>query len=70
MKHFKLTKEFKIHLGIKLYQIEAIKKSKWAEKGDNGGWIEKETCISGNAWISGNGKLSLKTFGPVAPSIM
>jgi len=60
MKHFKLTSETKIHLGVTLYRIEAtIDLPRHGVKcGDKGGWVEKESNISGNAWISGNAQIS------------
>ena len=62
MNKFKLTSEFKIHWGIKLYQIEALKNFGNVSKGDKGGWVEKESNLeqSGNAWVSGDARVSLK----------
>ena len=60
MNKFKLTSEFKIHWGIKLYQIEALKNFGNVSKGDKGGWVEKESNLeqSGNAWVYGNAQVS------------
>jgi len=65
MKYFKLTQKTKIHLGIKLFQIEATIDFKDIKKGDKGGWIEKENNLSGNAWVYGNawGKSPLQIQG-------
>jgi len=59
MNKFKLTAEFKIWCGIKLYQIEALKDFGNVSKGDKGGWVEKENNIdqSGDAWVSGNAQV-------------
>jgi UDP-3-O-[3-hydroxymyristoyl] glucosamine N-acyltransferase len=55
MKHFKLRKDLiKDYFGKTLYRIEAIIDSKWAKKGDLGGYIEKESNLSGEAWVSDN----------------
>ena len=52
-KHFELTQEYKINsLGVKLFRIKATTKSKYADIGDLGGWVEKESNLSGNAWVS------------------
>ena len=67
-KKYKLTKETKEYLGIKLYRIEALKDFGNINKGDKGGFIEKEENLSqendawvydnaqvfGNAWVFGN----------------
>jgi carbonic anhydrase/acetyltransferase-like protein (isoleucine patch superfamily) len=56
---YKLTSEFKIYFGIKLYQIEALKDFGNVKKGDKGGWIEKEENLeqSGNAWVYGDAQV-------------
>ena len=53
---YKITKEKKEVYGRTLYQIEAIKDFGDVEKGEKGGWIEKEKNLSqeGNAWVFGN----------------
>jgi len=60
MKKFKLTKEFKIENGIKLFKIQALKDFSNVKKGDFGGWIEKEENLSQDrdAWISENAQVS------------
>ena len=59
MKKYKLTKNTKEHLGKTLYQIEATTSFGLIEKGDNGGYIEKESNLSmeGNAWIYGDARI-------------
>ena len=47
MKYFKLTSETKVVSGITLYRIELTMDCKWGNKGDKGGWIEKEDNIQG-----------------------
>ena len=54
MKHFELTSETKTHLGRKLFRIKCTVDCKWANKGDLGGWVEKEDNLSDSAWVSGN----------------
>jgi len=53
---YKLTKETKEVYGLKLFRIEALKDFGDVEKGEKGGWIEKEENLSqeNNAWIYGN----------------
>lgn len=52
-KKYKLTDEFIIIDGKKLYQIEALKDFFIVKKGDRGGFIESEDNLSqyGNCWI-------------------
>jgi len=58
-KKFRLTKTTKKYSGIILYQIEALKGFGEVNKGDKGGFIEKEDNLSqeGNAWVSGNARV-------------
>ena len=63
MAKYKLTTEFKMWCGIKLYQIEALESFSNVSKGDKGGWIEKEenlSRVSGDAWVYGNAQVSAK----------
>lgn len=56
---FKLTDETKINfVGKKLFRIEATTSWRNIKKGDKGGWIEKESNLSGNAWVSGDAEVS------------
>ena len=57
---YKLTENKKVSCGIALYQIEALKDFRDIEKGDKGGYVEKENNLSqdGNAWVFGNAKVS------------
>jgi len=58
-KHFELTEKFVLNfMGVKLFQIKATKKSKWAEVGDLGGYIEKEENLYGDAWVYGDARVS------------
>lgn len=53
-KKFELTENYVVNeFGTKLYQIKCIKTFKYAEKGELGGFIEKEENLSqkGNAWV-------------------
>jgi hypothetical protein len=56
---YKLTKNSKEVNGVTLYQIQALKNFEDVEKGDLGGWIEKEDNLSqkGNCWVYGNAKV-------------
>ena len=72
MKKYELTNETKLFYGATLHRIKALKDFGNVEKGDLGGWIEKEenlsqvgtawvsdnACVTGNAWISGNSLVS------------
>src|SRR3990167_6308798 len=70
---YKLTSEFKIWGGIKLYQIKALESFGNVSKDDLGGYIEKESNLSmegnawiyGDAWISGNAQIydNARIFG-------
>ena len=58
-KIWEFTGETKIHLGTTLNRIRAAVEFKLKcgiviAKGELGGWIEKESNLSGNAWVSGN----------------
>lgn len=72
-KKFELTDKFIINVfGIKLFQIKCTKSFKYAQKGDLGGYVEKEgnldqendawvsgnAQVSGDAWVSGNARVS------------
>ncbi len=57
MKKFELTAEFVTNIfGKKLFRIKALVAFGNVEKGELGGFIEKEDNLShgGNAWVSGN----------------
>ena len=61
-KRWEFTGETKIHFGITLRRIRAAVEFKLKcgiviGKGELGGWIEKESNLSGNAWVSGNAKV-------------
>ena len=61
MKHFKLRKDLSIEInGRKLFRIEATENlSKHnVKKGDLGGYVEKESNLSGEAWVSGEAEVS------------
>ena len=56
-KKFILTDKFVINsFGIKLFQIKCTKSFKYAQKGDFGGYVEKEGNLDqkNDAWVSGN----------------
>lgn len=66
-KKFILTDKFVINsFGIKLFQIKCTKSFKYAQKGDFGGYVEKEgnldqkndAWVFGNAWVSGDAWVS------------
>ncbi len=54
MTPFKLTTNSIIHFSRKLYQIELTADCKHGKKGDKGGYIEKLSNLSEDAWVSGN----------------
>ena len=61
-KIWEFTGETKIHIGTTLNRIRAAVEFKLKcgiviAKGELGGWIEKESNLSGNAWVSGNAKV-------------
>jgi carbonic anhydrase/acetyltransferase-like protein (isoleucine patch superfamily) len=53
---YSLTKNKKEYCGVTLFQIKAEMSFGNVEKGELGGWIEKEENLSkdGNAWVSDN----------------
>ena len=57
---YKLTNNIKTVLGVRLYQIEALKCFGDIKSGQLGGWIQSEHNLShaGNAWVSGNAQVS------------
>ena len=61
MKKFKLTNETKIHLGIILHRIKALRDiPKFnIKKGDLGGFVEKESNLSHefDSWVSDNAQV-------------
>lgn len=58
MKHFKLRKDLsREFLGRILYRIEATTDSKYAKKGDLGGYVESESNLSDNAWVYDNAQV-------------
>ena len=73
MKKFELTTEFITNfLGTKLFRIKALVEFGKVEKGELGGFVEKEenldhdgdAWVSGNAWVSGDQMYAtVKGFG-------
>ena len=62
-KRWEFTGETKIHFDITLRRIRASEEFKLKcgiviAKGELGGWIEKESNLSSNAWVSGNAEVS------------
>ena len=57
-KHFEFTGETKVFCGITLKRIRASISFGTIVKGDVGGWVEKESNLSGNAWVSDNAQVS------------
>ena len=67
-KKYVLTDNFIVNVfGIKLFQIKCIRKIKYADIGDLGGYVESERNLSqeGDAWVSGNAKVfgNAKVYG-------
>jgi len=66
MKKYEFTGETKIHNGVTLQRIRAVRSFGDVEKGQKGGWIEREENLSvyvdasvyGNAWVSGDACVS------------
>lgn len=58
-KKYKLTDEYILQDGIKLYRIEALKDFRNVRKGDKGGFVENENNLSHNrnCWISEDAKV-------------
>ena len=57
---FKLTDEYKINpFGVKLFRIEATVdiEARGVKKGDKGGFVKKESNLSGDAWVFGNAEV-------------
>ena len=60
MKKFELTTEFITNfLGTKLFRIKALVEFGDVEKGELGGFVEKEENLdhAGDAWVSGNARV-------------
>ena len=67
-KKFILTDKFVINsFGIKLFQIKCTKSFKYAQKGDFGGYVEKEGNLDqeNDAWVFGNARVfgNAQVFG-------
>ena len=59
MTHYKLTDETIVNeFGTTLYRIELTKDCVWGKAGTKGGYIEKESNLSGNARVYGNARVS------------
>ena len=58
-KKYKLTDEYILQDGVKLYRIEALKDFRNVRKGDKGGFVENENNLSHNrnCWISEDAKV-------------
>ena len=61
-KRWEFTGETKIYFGITLKRIRAAVEFKLKcgiviAKGELGGWIEKESNLSGDAWVSGDARV-------------
>ena len=60
MKKYELTSETKVVAGKTLHRIKALVSFGNVAAGELGGWIEKEENLSqsGDAWVSGNARVS------------
>ena len=58
-KKFKFTNETKNFDGITLHRITATEDipARGVQKGELGGWIEKESNLAGDAWVSDNARV-------------
>lgn len=56
---YKLTDEYIVHNGVKLFRIEALKDFDCIEKGYKGGFVENELNLAhhGDCWIYDNAKI-------------
>ena len=56
---YKLTKKYIEDLGVKLFQIQAVTDFGFVSKGELGGYIQSEQCLSqsDNAWVYGNARV-------------
>ena len=59
LKKYEFTGETKEEFGVKLNRIRLLIDLPGFQKGDFGGWIEKESNLSheGNCWVFGNGQI-------------
>ena len=58
-KNFKLTEEFIVNaFGVKLFRIKSTRSFRSINEGDLGGFIESESNLYGNAWVSGDALVS------------
>ena len=55
-KKYKLTEKYIEYLGVKLFKIQAVTAFGSVSKGELGGYIQSEQCLSqsGDAWVYGN----------------
>jgi hypothetical protein len=54
MTPYKLTEQTRQIDGILLHRIELTEDCEWGKKGDVGGWIQKTTNLTEDAWVSGD----------------
>ena len=56
---YKLTEKYIEHFGVKLFQIQAVTDFGCISKGDLGGYIQSEQCLSqsGDAWVYDNAQV-------------
>ena len=60
MTHYKLTDETIVNeFGTTLYRIELTKDCVWGKAGTKGGYIEKESNLSGDAWVYGDARVEV-----------
>lgn len=57
MTPYQLTSEMMMFQGVKLYRIELTEDCRWGSAGDKGGWIQSESNLTGDAWVSKEGKV-------------
>ena len=59
-KKYKLTEKYIEYFGVKLFQIQAVTAFGSVSKGELGGYIQSEQCLSqsGDAWVYGNALVS------------
>lgn len=55
---WEFTGETKVELGVNLKRIRLAVDCQRGKKGDLGGWIEKAENLIGNAWVSGDARVS------------
>lgn len=49
--HYRMMNDCKVVNGITLRKVKLVRDCEWGSEGDEGGYIERESNLQGNAWV-------------------